>query len=207
VEQLSALIFEAVRLVLVQILINSKGMKMNPFQSLYYVSPACFFSLLIPFCTTELPILMKEFGEEFQFRPLILLANGFLAFFLNLAVFLLIGKTSALTMNIAGVIKDWMLIGWSQYLFKAPVTGLQLIGYTVAFLGVGFHNYQKLQQMKKMSTSKGHGGDKEGEDTPPPAKEEPDPSKTASPEKKPLLDESGDANGVAGDAPPEDSKV
>ena len=30
-----------------------------------------------------------------------------------MAVFLLIGKTSALTMNIAGVVKDWMLIGLS----------------------------------------------------------------------------------------------
>ena len=30
-----------------------------------------------------------------------------------MAVFLLIGKTSALTMNIAGVVKDWLLIGLS----------------------------------------------------------------------------------------------
>ena len=30
-----------------------------------------------------------------------------------MAVFLLIGKTSALTMNIGGVVKDWMLIGLS----------------------------------------------------------------------------------------------
>ena len=29
---------------------------------------------------------------------------------LNLAVFLLIGKTSALTMNVAGLVKDWLLI-------------------------------------------------------------------------------------------------
>jgi hypothetical protein len=29
---------------------------------------------------------------------------------LNMAVFLLIGKTSALTMNVAGVVKDWLLI-------------------------------------------------------------------------------------------------
>lgn len=29
---------------------------------------------------------------------------------LNCAIFLLIGKTSALTMNVAGVIKDWGLI-------------------------------------------------------------------------------------------------
>ena len=34
-----------------------------------------------------------------------------------MAVFLLIGKTSALTMNIAGVVKDWMLIGLSVAMF------------------------------------------------------------------------------------------
>lgn len=44
-------------------------------------------------------------------------------------MFLLIGKTSALTMNIAGVIKDWMLIFFSFYLFHAPVTTLNLAGY------------------------------------------------------------------------------
>ena len=37
---------------------------------------------------------------------------------LNMAVFLLIGKTSALTMNIAGVVKDWMLIGLSVWIYK-----------------------------------------------------------------------------------------
>ena len=36
-----------------------------------------------------------------------------------MAVFLLVGKTSALTMNIAGVVKDWMLIGLSVVLFKS----------------------------------------------------------------------------------------
>ena len=35
-----------------------------------------------------------------------------------MAVFLLIGKTSALTMNIAGVVKDWLLIGLSVMLYK-----------------------------------------------------------------------------------------
>ena len=37
---------------------------------------------------------------------------------LNMAVFLLIGKTSALTMNIAGVVKDWLLIALSVMLYK-----------------------------------------------------------------------------------------
>jgi hypothetical protein len=37
---------------------------------------------------------------------------------LNMSVFLLIGRSSALTMNVAGVIKDWMLIGLSVMMFK-----------------------------------------------------------------------------------------
>ncbi len=53
------------------------------------------------------------------------------------AVFLLIGKTSALTMNIAGVIKDWMLIFFSFYLFKAPLTAMNLEGYGFCCSGVG----------------------------------------------------------------------
>ena len=51
----------------------------------------------------------------------ILLTNGLLAFGLNLSVFLLIGKTSALSMNVAGVVKDWGLIGLSVFVFGAQV--------------------------------------------------------------------------------------
>ena len=40
---------QAMRLTMVQVLINSKGLNMNPIQSLYYVSPACFICLGVPF--------------------------------------------------------------------------------------------------------------------------------------------------------------
>jgi hypothetical protein len=40
---------QAARLTLVQILINAKGLAMNPLQSLYYVSPACLLCLSVPF--------------------------------------------------------------------------------------------------------------------------------------------------------------
>ena len=72
------------------------------------------------------------------------------------AVFLLIGKTSALTMNIAGVIKDWILIFSSSLLFNSPITALNLIGYFMAFLAVAYYNYTKYQDMK----SKAAAGDK-----------------------------------------------
>jgi len=148
--QLSALSFEAARLALVQILIKSKGIAMNPIQSLYYISPACFVCLFIPWVQLEsgkvIPLLM-EGGVTFP--PILLLLNALCAFALNLAVFLLIGKTSALTMNIAGVVKDWLLIWFSFSVFQAPVTMLNLTGYVFCCAGVAVYNYIKLQKMKR----------------------------------------------------------
>lgn len=133
---------QAARLTLVQILMNSKGLAMNPLQSLYYVSPACLLCLLVPFALVEYSSLIQSPPVIY---PTVLLANALTAFALNLAVFLLIGKTSALTMNIAGVIKDWMLIFFSFHLFHAPVTVLNLVGYAFCVAGVAVYNFQKLQ--------------------------------------------------------------
>eukprot|EP00892_Ulva_mutabilis_P001855 jgi/Ulvmu1/11670/UM008_0079.1 len=150
VVQLTALLFEATRLTLVQVLINSKGMKMDPFQSLYYVSPACLVCLIIPFLVVELPGVRGLLADPtWTFRPPVFLANAFTAFLLNLAVFLLIGKTSALTMNIAGVIKDWTLIYSSYSVFKAPVTALNLAGYVFCCSGVFIYQYLKFQEVKR----------------------------------------------------------
>ena len=60
---------------------------------------------------------------QIHFDAHIFVSNAAAAFGLNMAVFLLIGKTSALTMNIAGVIKDWLLIALSVLIFKAQVRG------------------------------------------------------------------------------------
>ncbi|GAX82426.1 hypothetical protein CEUSTIGMA_g9854.t1 [Chlamydomonas eustigma] len=159
IQQLAALGFEALRLTMVQILINSKGLNMNPFQSLYYVSPACMLSLLVPFFGVELQMLRNR--TDWVFSPSVMIANAMTAFILNLAVFLLIGKTSALTMNIAGVIKDWMLIFFSWSVFKAPVTALNLLGYLFCCSGVVVYNHMKLQAIKAKVASQGGGKDEE----------------------------------------------
>ena len=147
VEQLSALVFEALRLMLVQVLITRQGYAMNPIQSLYYVSPACAACLALPFAAVELPEILADIHLEIDYGMLLL--NALTAFALNLAVFLLIGKTSALTMNIAGVIKDWMLIFASQHMFGNTVTFLNYLGYVIAFLAVGMYNYNKLKAAKR----------------------------------------------------------
>eukprot|EP00887_Chlorella_sp_A99_P007875 scaffold20.g7875.t1 len=134
--QLGSVVIESIRLVLVQLLLQ-----------LYYVAPCCFCFLLIPFLALEAGKIAGD--DSVVISPLLLLANAAVAFCLNMAVFLLIGKTSALTMNIGGVVKDWLLIGLSVWMFQSAVSKLNLFGYAIAFLAVCWYNWQKLESMKQ----------------------------------------------------------
>lgn len=150
--QLGAVAFEATRLVLIQILLASKGITLNPITSLYYVAPCCLVFLFVPWIFVEYPVLRET--SSFHFDFVIFGTNSFCAFALNLAVFLLVGKTSALTMNVAGVVKDWLLIAFSWSVIKDTVTPINLFGYGLAFLGVAYYNHAKLQALKSKESQK-----------------------------------------------------
>ncbi|KAG9141538.1 hypothetical protein Leryth_019055 [Lithospermum erythrorhizon] len=150
--QLGAVCFEATRLVMIQILLTSKGITLNPITSLYYVSPCCLVFLFFPWVFVEYPILKET--SSFHLDFVIFGTNSAVAFALNLAVFLLVGKTSALTMNVAGVVKDWLLIAFSWSVIKDTVTPINLAGYGVAFLGVAYYNHAKLQALKAKDAQK-----------------------------------------------------
>lgn len=150
--QLGAVAFEATRLVMIQILLTSKGINFNPITSLYYVAPCCLVFLSIPWILVEYPILRDS--SSFHLEWFIFGTNSVCAFALNLAVFLLVGKTSALTMNVAGVVKDWLLIAFSWSVIKDTVTPINLFGYGLAFLGVAYYNHTKLQALKAKDAQK-----------------------------------------------------
>ncbi|PQM32740.1 putative sugar phosphate/phosphate translocator [Prunus yedoensis var. nudiflora] len=81
--QLGAVAFEATRLVLIQILLTSKGITLNPITSLYYVAPCCLAFLFVPWIFVEYPILRDS--SSFHFDFLIFGTNSLCAFALNLA--------------------------------------------------------------------------------------------------------------------------
>lgn len=75
------------------------------------MAPCCLVFLFVPWVFVEFPVLKET--SSFHLDFLVFGTNSLCAFALNLAVFLLVGKTSALTMNVAGVVKDWLLIAFS----------------------------------------------------------------------------------------------
>jgi hypothetical protein len=114
VYQCTSLLSEATRLTLVQLLLQARGIKLNPISTMYFVSPVCFVFLVIPMALLEL---QEVLAHPWKVGPANLLASAAMAFALNCSIYLLIGRSSALTMNIAGVIKDVMLIYLSMALY------------------------------------------------------------------------------------------
>jgi len=139
--QLAAIACESTRLAFVQMFLQKQGLKLNPITTMYYLAPACFMFLSLPCAFLEAQPLAHDAHAVMSVS--VLGGSAVAAFALNLSIYLLIGETSALTMNVAGVIKDWALIYLSAFYFGSVVTKLSLHGYFVALVGVCIYNYRK----------------------------------------------------------------
>jgi len=74
---------------------------------------------------------MDEHGP-WNFPPVLLILNCLCTFALNLSVFLVITHTSALTIRVAGVVKDWVVVLLSAVLFAdTKLTIINLFGYAI----------------------------------------------------------------------------
>ena len=154
--QIIAIVAESCRIILVQIILGRENLKLNSITTLYYVSPACFVFLFIPFMLLEYREIAYGYERTHtkQHSAAIMLANAVCAFALNAAMYLLIGKTSALSMNIAGVVKDSFLILLSSVLFEAPISSLQLVGFSVSATGVFYYNLSKFKEAMENANKK-----------------------------------------------------
>ncbi|KAI9800202.1 MAG: hypothetical protein M1825_004186 [Sarcosagium campestre] len=135
--QCGGIVFEAVRLVMVQRLLSSAEFKMDPLVSLYYFAPVC---AVMNFCVSlvfEVPtVTMADFMRVGLWNFLI---NACVAFALNVSVVFLIGKTSSLVLTLCGVLKDVLLVFASMILYNNQVTGLQAFGYSIALGGLLYY--------------------------------------------------------------------
>ncbi|KAI1093836.1 TPT-domain-containing protein [Rostrohypoxylon terebratum] len=135
--QLGGLMFEAIRLNLVQALLSSAEYKMDPLVSLYYFAPICAAMNGVVALAWEVP--KVSMAEVYHVGLFTFFLNGLCAFLLNVSVVFLIGKTSAVIMTLCGVLKDVMLVVASMLIWGTPVSGLQAFGYTIALGGMVYY--------------------------------------------------------------------
>ncbi|KAG8754190.1 hypothetical protein FRC14_005307 [Serendipita sp. 396] len=127
-----AIIFEASRLVMIEILLQ--GLKMDPLVSLHCYAPPCavltIILLLFSEGVTPFNIALTQVGFFH------LMANAMLAFTLNVAAVWLVGVGGGLVLTLAGVFKDILLITGSVLIFGSLITSLQVVGYSIALIGL-----------------------------------------------------------------------
>lgn len=138
--QAAAILFESSRLVLTNILM--KQLKLDPLSSLYYISPLCLCFILPAHFYFEFNSLPWDMMMTSQFAGM-MAASGAVAFSLNVAVVVLISNTSALTLTLAGIIKDILLVCLSVVIFGSPVTPLQYFGYGLTLFALNMHKEYK----------------------------------------------------------------
>ncbi|KAK2048506.1 triose-phosphate transporter [Colletotrichum somersetense] len=134
--QMGGIIFEAIRLVMIQVLLkgDENAQRMDPLVSLYYYAPVC--AVMNFFVAWA-----SEFGT-FKFEDLqktgviMLLLNAGVAFMLNVSSVFLIGKTSGLVMTLTGILKNILLIVASVIIWKTNITFMQFVGYAIALFGL-----------------------------------------------------------------------
>ncbi|KAL4722732.1 hypothetical protein ACLX1H_009967 [Fusarium chlamydosporum] len=132
--QMCGTIAEAVRVVMIQVMLSAEGLRMDPLVGLYYYAPVCTIMNMVVVFFSEGPRFQWEDAAKAGYG--MLFANAFLAFMLNIISVFLIGKTSGLVMTLSGILKSILLVAASVIIWNTQISLLQTLGYSIALMGL-----------------------------------------------------------------------
>jgi hypothetical protein len=81
--QMGGIVFEAIRLIMIQILLSGEGQNMDPLVSLYYYAPVC--AIMNGFVAVVMEMGTFKMEDVWRVGVFVLLANAGVAFLLNVA--------------------------------------------------------------------------------------------------------------------------
>ncbi|KAG0539403.1 hypothetical protein BDA96_03G319800 [Sorghum bicolor] len=150
-----AAVMSGFRWSMTQILLQKEeyGLK-NPFTLMSHVTP------VMAIVTAIISIVMDpwhDFRASHFFdssahiirSSLLLLLGGALAFFMVLTEYVLVSVTSAVTVTVAGIVKEAVTILVAVLFFHDPFTWLKALGLAIIIFGVSLFNIYKYKRFKK----------------------------------------------------------
>lgn len=126
-------------------------LKLNPLDLLFRMSPLAFVQCIVyAYVTGELEK-VREFSSENMTYSLAstLLFNGLIAFGLNIVSFTANKKTSALTMTVAGNVKQVLSIILSVVIFDYTINSTNAFGILLTLFGGGWYGFVELSLKRK----------------------------------------------------------
>ncbi|GJN92516.1 hypothetical protein Rhopal_005546-T1 [Rhodotorula paludigena] len=163
VQVLTASALGGLRWSLTQLLLHKESMGMhNPIATLFWLAPCMGITLAL--CS----IIFDGWGNVFSHEEFwgtlsrtlqtsaAILFPGLLAFSMNVTEFGLIQRTSVVTLSVAGIFKEVVVIFLSTVLFHDELTPINISGLCVTIFGIALYNYLKYRQFTQA------GGDPHG---------------------------------------------
>lgn len=127
--------------------------KLSSFNVMYYMSPPSFV-MLAPFSLFfEVESIVTEWQPPSALHAVCMLGlSGLVAVMLNVATFLAIANTSALSFNVAGNVKSVINIIVSVLVYRNEITFLNAFGCAVTVFGVMLYGYVTQEKKPKLTT-------------------------------------------------------
>jgi hypothetical protein len=132
--QVTALLCEALRINFLELRLKSQGYKLNALSSVMVFTPmVCAVLFVAALLFDRSGFDAQQIGE---IGISVFSANAFLAFFLNVVIYLAIQCASGLVFSLTGIIKDFLIVVGSCVFQGREITTVQLIGYAIAVAGL-----------------------------------------------------------------------
>ncbi|KAF9992950.1 Triose-phosphate Transporter [Entomortierella chlamydospora] len=159
---LLAAVMSGLRWSLTQMLLQKDQLGMdNPVATLYYISPIMFVLMSVLSLAIEDPFVQfssSEFFTDFNTGLLTMMmagGGGFLAFAMTVAEFKLIKNTGTVTLSVAGISKEIVVISLSMVIFGDRLTFVNLLGLLVSIGGIVAYNYDKIKKLQHNTLGSG----------------------------------------------------
>ncbi|XP_068120496.1 solute carrier family 35 member C2 isoform X2 [Hyperolius riggenbachi] len=161
---LAASCLGGIRWTLTQILMQKAELGLqNPIDTMFHLQPLMFLSLFPLFLgieglhvATSQQLFRYDDVQDLFVILAALGAGGLLAFGLGYSEFLLVSKTSSLTLSIAGIFKELCVLLLATHLLGDKMSLLNWLGFAVCISGIGLHVALKTTNSKGEEMHKEH---------------------------------------------------
>lgn len=128
-------------------LLTSAGVGLDPLTTLLLMCPICFLLLapVVPFLELGDPAFLPRLWEHRHMLAL----NCANAVLLNVCIVTTVQKAGGVTFVLLGIVKFLVIVGLAQVLTGVQVSARQVIGYSIATVGLFLHSQAKKQRALK----------------------------------------------------------
>ena len=137
----------------------------NPIDMIYHVQPVMII-VLLPFAIAFEGVKISSSLALFRFEDSILfvatisrvVTGGLIAFFMEVAEYLLVSYTSGLTLSVAGIVKEILSLGLAILIEATDISAINAVGLVVCMAGITLHVIRKATMADKRTTSSTNNG-------------------------------------------------